>query len=58
MNDSRTEYIQFVSRQKLAKCIATSLDVNGTLIDHSQCIKYLGALLDMFLSVKEHVKYK
>ena len=49
---------QFDARQKLAKYIVASIDVNGTLIGHSQCFKYLGVLLVMFLSVEEYVKYK
>ena len=41
MNDSKTEFIMFASRQMLQKCVTTELNVKGSNI---QCniIKYLG----------------
>ena len=30
MNDSKTEFIMFASRQMLQKCVTTELDVNGS----------------------------
>ena len=35
MNDSKTEHIQFGSRQQLAKCICDCIDVNGTMVSKS-----------------------
>ena len=32
MNDSKTEFIMFASRQMLQKCVTTKLDVNGSNI--------------------------
>ena len=32
MNDSKTEFIMFASRQMLQKCVTTELDVNGSNI--------------------------
>ena len=58
MNDAKTEYIQFGSRQQLAKCTCDCIDVNGTIVMRSDFIKYLGANLDRFLSMKQHIKQK
>ena len=43
----------FGSRQQLAKCMCDHIDVNGTIESRSDFIKYLGAILDMFLSMKK-----
>ena len=58
MNDAKTEYIQFGSRQQLAKCTCDCIDVSGTIVSRSNFIKYLGAILDMFLSMKQHIMEK
>ena len=58
MNDVKMEYIQFGSRQQLAKCTCYSIDVNGTIVSRSNFIKYLGAILDRFLSMKQDIKQK
>ena len=58
MNDAYTEYIQFGSRQQLAKCTCDHIDVNGTVVSRSDFIKYLGANLDTFVSMKQHIKEK
>ena len=41
MNDGKTEYIQFGSRQQLAQCTCDHIDVNGTIVSRSDFIKYL-----------------
>ena len=56
--DAKMEYIQFRSRQQLAKCMCDCIDVNGTIVSRSDFIKYLGAILDIFLSMKQHIKHK
>ena len=58
MNDSKTEFIQFGSRQNLQKCETKNINVNGTSIERVPCITYLGTHLDQILSFKDHVKYK
>ena len=46
MNDAKTEYIQFGSRQQLIKCTCNSIDVNRTIVGRTDSIKYLRASLD------------
>ena len=58
MNDGRMEFALFGSRQKLAKCISDGMKVNGTRIGKSEVIKYLGAYLDVTLSMKTHTTNK
>ena len=58
MNDAKIEYIQFGSRQQLAKCMYDHIDVNGTTVTRNDFIKYLGAILDMFLSMKQQIMQK
>ena len=55
MNDSKTEFIMLASRQMLQKCVATELDVNGSDIQQSNIIKYLGAWLDQHLQLVHHI---
>ena len=55
MNDAKTEYIQFGSRQQLAKCTCDCIDVNGTMVSRRDFFKYQGANLDRFLSMKQHI---
>ena len=53
MNQSKTEFIIFGSRQQVKKCVSDSLDVNGVRVPRSdQKIKYLGASLDSLLNLK------
>ena len=58
MNDAKTEYIQFRSRQQLVKCTCDCIDVIGKKVSRRDFIKYLGANLDRFLSMKQHIKQK
>ena len=56
MNQSKTEFIIFGSRQQVNKCVSDSLDVNGVRVPCSDQIKYLGASLDSLLNFKNHIK--
>ena len=48
------EFALFRLRQQLVKCISDSMNMNGTRIEKSEVIKYLGAHLDATLSMKTH----
>ena len=58
MNDSKTEFIMFGGAQQLKKCIATSINVNGTIVEKSTVVKYLGVYLDSCLTMKTHISNK
>ena len=58
MNDSKTEFIQFGSRQQLEKCVTDHLSVNECAIPKVTVIKYLGTYLDQNLSIKLHIRNK
>ena len=58
MNESKTKFIQFGSRQQLNKCYTQHLAVNDCPISKVTDIKYLGACLDQNLSIKLHIKQK
>ena len=51
MNNSKTEFILFGSRQQLAKLTTTTIDINGVLTNRSPSIRYLGADLDERLTL-------
>ena len=55
MNNGKTEFIYFGSRQMLPLCNAKEIDVQGTNISRSKIVRYLGALLDSELNLKKHV---
>ena len=55
MNDHKTEFIMFGSKVQLAKCITNSININGTEVQRSEVLKYLGAWLDQHLT---HVNRK
>ena len=55
MNNDKTEFILFGSRQQLRKTHTTILDVNSVFIDRSDCVRYLGADLDERLSMKNMI---
>ena len=42
MNNGKTEFIMFGSKVQLAKCITNSININGTEVQRSEVIKYLG----------------
>ena len=58
MNDGKTEFILYESRQQLLKCENTSMNINGNSIERVECIKYLGISLDKNLNTKKHVARK
>ena len=58
MNDGKTEFILYGSRQQLLKCETTLINVNGNNIKREECIKYLGVSLDKNLNMKKHVAGK
>ena len=58
MNNSKTEFIMYGSRQQLSKIETTNIDTNGVTITKSDCIRYLGADLDEMLSLKKMVNHK
>ena len=58
MNDEKTEFIMFSSRQLAKKIDTDCLNVNGTTIQKSEVIKYLGIWLDLQLNFKHHITMK
>ena len=55
MNNGKTEFIYFGSRQMLPLCNAEQIDVQCSKISRSKIVRYLGALLDSELNLKKHV---
>ena len=55
MNPDKTEFIYFVHKQQLKKCLISSIYVTGDMIKHTEYIRYLGGFLDANLSFKEHI---
>ena len=55
MNNGEPEFIYFGSRQMLSLCNIEETDVQGTNINRSDIVKYLGALLDSELNLKKQV---
>ena len=55
MNSGKTEFILFGSKNNLAKCETTFINVNGDIDNRTSCIKYLGALLDEELKLRQHI---
>jgi hypothetical protein len=59
MNESKTEFIIFGSRQQLNKLASrNSLNVSGTTVTTSDSIKYLGVYLDKNLNFKKQITTK
>ena len=58
MNNDKTEFIIFSSRQLAKKIDTDCLNVNGTIIQKSEVIRYLGAWLDLQLNIKHHITMK
>ena len=46
MNDKKTEFILFDSREQLMKCKSQKLKVNETEVTRSASVRYMGAYLD------------
>ena len=41
VNDGKMEFIMFLPKKQLERCVTTSIDVNGTIVNCSPIIKYL-----------------
>ena len=57
MNDGKTEFIMFGAKKQLGKC-KTSIDVNKTVVNNSEVVKYLGTWMDCNLNFKDHIVKK
>ena len=55
MNPNKTEFILFGNNRILDKCVTTSLNVCDSLVLKSDCIRYLGAWFDQYLSFKTQI---
>ena len=61
MNNGKTEFIMFGSKVRLAKYITyitNIINIDGTKVQRSEVIKYLGAWLGQNLTLTEHVNRK
>ena len=58
VNDGNTEFIIFGSKVQLGKSITNIININGTGVQRSEVIKYLGAWLDKNLTFTGHVYTK
>ena len=55
LNESKTEFIYFGSRQQLKKCTFDKININNETIQRSDTVKYLGEYLDQNLNFKKHI---
>ena len=55
LNESKTEFIYFGSRQQLKKCTFDKININSKTIQISDTDKYLVGHLDQHLNFKKHV---
>ena len=58
MNSAKTDFILIGSRQQLVKCKTTSILANDEMVQRSSIIKYLVALIDERLSLKQFINSK
>ena len=58
MNDEKMEFTMFGAKKQLAKCKTTSIDVNKTVVNNSEVVKYLGTWMDCNLTFKDHIVKK
>ena len=58
MNNSKSEFIIFGNRIQANKCDTNELNIEVEAVHKSQVVKYLGAWLDSYLTLKTHVKKK
>ena len=58
LNESKTEFMYFGSRQQLRKCQHKTINTNGETINRSTKLKYLGSHLDEELKFNQHVQAK
>ena len=52
LNESKTEFIRFGSRQQLTKCQHNAININREIINRSTKVKYLEGHLDEQLNFK------
>ena len=55
LNESKTEFIYFGSRQQLKKCTFDKININNETTQRSDTVKYLGGYLDQNLNFNKHV---
>ena len=55
INTSKTEFILFVSKWQLQKCISNNINANGAEVKCSGWIQCMGELLDSQLSMTHHI---
>ena len=58
LNEAKTKFIYFGSRQQLNKATHTTINVIGELIKRSTKVQYLGGHLDSNLTFKDHIHIK
>ena len=58
MNNSKMEFIIFGTRTQANKGPSDGLRIEGEIVNRSQIVNYLGAWLDIGLTLKTHVKKK
>ena len=58
LNNDKTEFIMFGSRQMLKHANTSHLDFSSSLIQQIKLVKYLGGHLDSSLAFEEHIKTK
>ena len=58
MNDGKTVFIMFGAKKQLTKCKTTSIDVNKTVVNNSEVLKYLGTWMDCKLTFKDYIVKK
>ena len=58
LNETKTEFIYFGSRQPLRKCQHKEININGETINRSTKVKYLGGHLDEKLKFNQYVQAK
>ena len=58
LNNDKTQFIMFGSRQMLKHANTLNLNFNSHLIQQSKLVKYLGGHLDSRFTFEEHIKQK
>ena len=58
LNEAKTEFIYFGSRQQLNKATHTTINIMGESIKRSTKVRYLGGHLDSNLTFKDHIHTK
>ena len=48
----------FGAKKQLAKCKTTSIDINKTVVNNSEVVKYLGTWMDCNITFKDHIVKK